>query len=80
LFDVRVGPFKVIVYFIIATLYCIISSMKHIVTAPEDNRNFIIRKPLLDDVVEEQVMCLQMKLFWLCPQMKRIRIRHSTNE
>jgi hypothetical protein len=55
------------------------------VTAPEDNR-FFISKPLLDEVVDELVMCPQMKrskpvfsmcpqmkLFWLCPQTKRIR-------
>jgi hypothetical protein len=34
------------------------------VTAPEDNRNFFILKPLTDEVDEELVMC---------PQMKRIR-------
>jgi hypothetical protein len=33
------------------------------VTAPEDNRNFFILKPLLDEAVEELVMCAQMKLF-----------------
>jgi hypothetical protein len=32
------------------------------VTAPEDNRNFFILKPLFDEVVEELVMCLPMKL------------------
>jgi hypothetical protein len=32
------------------------------ITAPEDNRNFFILKPLLDEVVEELVMCRQMKL------------------
>jgi hypothetical protein len=42
------------------------------VTAPEDNRNFFILKPLLDQVFEELVMCSQIKLFWLCPQIKRI--------
>jgi hypothetical protein len=40
------------------------------VTAPEDNRNFFILKPLLDEVVKELAMCPQMKLFWLCPQTK----------
>jgi len=55
-------PFKVTVYFIIPTLYCIISSMTPMVTAPEDNRNFFILKPLLDEVVEELVMCPQMKI------------------
>jgi hypothetical protein len=40
------------------------------VTAPEDNRNFFLLKPLLDEVVEELVTCPQMKLYWLCPQMK----------
>jgi hypothetical protein len=30
--------------------------------SPEDNRNFFILKPLLDEVVEELVMCPQMKL------------------
>jgi hypothetical protein len=31
------------------------------VTAPEDNRNFFILKPLLDEVVEEVVTCQQVK-------------------
>jgi hypothetical protein len=30
------------------------------VTAPEDNRNFFILKPLLDEVVEELVMFPQI--------------------
>jgi hypothetical protein len=53
--------FKVTVYFIIPTLYCIISSMTLMVTTPEDNRNFFILKPL-PDVFKEFVMCPQMKL------------------
>jgi hypothetical protein len=44
--------------------------MTPVVTAPEDNRNFFILKPLLDEVDEELVRCAQMKLFWLCAQMK----------
>jgi hypothetical protein len=32
------------------------------VTAPEDNRNFFVLKPLLDDVVEGLVMFPPMKL------------------
>jgi hypothetical protein len=67
-----VRPFTVTVYFIIPTLYYIITSMTPMVTAPEDNRNFFILKLLLDEVAEELVMRPQMKLFWLCPQMKRI--------
>jgi hypothetical protein len=43
-FDVLVRPFKVTVYFIIPTLYCIVSSMTPMVTAPEDNRNSFIPK------------------------------------
>jgi hypothetical protein len=55
-------PFKVTVCFIIPTLYCNISSMTLMVAAREDNRNFFILKPLLDEVVEELIMCPQMKL------------------
>jgi hypothetical protein len=40
-------------------LYCIIRSMTPMVTAPEDNGNFFILKPLLDEVVENLVMCRQ---------------------
>jgi hypothetical protein len=36
--------------------------MTPIVTAPEDNRNFFFLKPLLDEAVEELVMCSQIKL------------------
>jgi hypothetical protein len=32
------------------------------VTSPEDNRNFFILTPLLDEVAEELGMCRQMKL------------------
>jgi hypothetical protein len=56
-----VKPFKLTVYFIIPTLYSIISSMTPMVTAPEDNSNFFILKPLLDEIVEH-VVCPQMKL------------------
>jgi hypothetical protein len=48
--------FRATVYFIIPTLYCTVSSMTPMVTAPEDNRNFFILKLLLDEVVEELVM------------------------
>jgi hypothetical protein len=37
------------------------------VTAPENNRNVFILKPLLDEVVE-LVMCSQMKIFTLAIQ------------
>jgi hypothetical protein len=57
-----VRPFKVTVYFIVPTLYCIIKSMTPMVTVPEDNRNFLILKPLLDKVDEKLVMWPQMKL------------------
>jgi hypothetical protein len=57
-----VRPFELNVYFIIPNLYCIVTSMTPMVTAPEDNRNFFILKPLLDEAVEELVMCQQMKL------------------
>jgi hypothetical protein len=50
-------PFKVTVYFIIPTLYCTVSSMTPMVTPPEDNRNFFTLKLLLDEIVEELVMC-----------------------
>jgi hypothetical protein len=50
-FDVRVRSFKGTVYFIIPTLCCIINSMTPVVTAPEDNRNVFILKPLLEEVV-----------------------------
>jgi hypothetical protein len=59
--------------------------MTPMVTAQDENRNFFILKPLLDEVAEELVMCLQIKLskpvsqhvtadetVWLCPQMKCI--------
>jgi hypothetical protein len=36
--------------------------MTPVVTAPENNRNFFVLKPLLDEVDEELVMCPQMKL------------------
>jgi hypothetical protein len=36
--------------------------MTPMVTAPEDNRNSFILKPLLDKVVKEFVMCRQMKI------------------
>jgi hypothetical protein len=36
--------------------------MTLMVTAPEDNRNFFILKPLLEEAVKELVMCQQMKL------------------
>jgi hypothetical protein len=36
--------------------------MTPMVTAPEDNRNFFILKPLLDKVDEKLVMWPQMKL------------------
>jgi hypothetical protein len=36
--------------------------MVPMVTSPEDKRNFVILKPLLDEVVEELVMCPQMKI------------------
>jgi hypothetical protein len=48
-------PFKVTVYFIIPTLYCILISMTPMLTAPQDNRNFFILKPPLDEVLEELV-------------------------
>jgi hypothetical protein len=57
-----VRPFKVTAYFIIPTLYCIIISMTPMVTAPQDNRNFFVLKPLLDEVVKGVVMCPPMKL------------------
>jgi hypothetical protein len=50
-----VRPFKVTVYFIIPTLYCIIISITPMLTAPQDNRNFLILKPPLDEVLEELV-------------------------
>jgi hypothetical protein len=59
-FDVLLRPLKVTVYFIISTFYSIIISMKPMVTAPEDNRNSFILKPLLDEVAEELIMCPQM--------------------
>jgi hypothetical protein len=69
-----VKTLKVTVYFIIPTLYCIIRPLTPMVTAPEDSRNFFILKPLLDEIVEELVICPQMKLskpffFRMCPQM-----------
>jgi hypothetical protein len=57
-----VRPFKLTVCFIVPTLYCISSSMTPMVTAPEDNRNFLILKPLLDEVVYELGMCPLRKL------------------
>jgi hypothetical protein len=35
--------------------------MTSMVTAPEDNRNFFILKPLFDEVAEELAICRQMK-------------------
>jgi hypothetical protein len=69
-----VKTFKVTVYFIIPTLYFIIRPMTPMVTAPEDNRNFFILKPLLEELTEVLVICPQIKLskpffFRMCPQM-----------
>jgi hypothetical protein len=36
--------------------------MVTMVTSPEDNRNFFILKPLLDEVIKELAMCPQMKI------------------
>jgi hypothetical protein len=48
--------------------------MTPVVTAPEDNRNFFILKPLLDEVVDEFVMFRQMAnlLFTMWPQMELV--------
>jgi hypothetical protein len=49
-------------YFIIPTLYYVISSMTPMVTPPEDNRRLFNLKPLLDEVAYELVMLPQIKL------------------